>query len=87
MNDFGGNEKEKVKISFDFGGVGFITFIVFLILKLTGVIDWKWVIVFLPLIVPVGLIVLGLLVIGIVCLIVYIGERMDEKKATKNKKE
>ena len=70
MSDLGGNEKEEVKISFDFGGVGFITFIVFL-----------------PLIVPVGLIVLGLVIIGIVCLIAYIGERMGGKKAKGNKKE
>lgn len=78
---------EKVTVSLDFGGAGLITFIVFLILKLTGVIDWKWVFVFLPLIIPIGLIVLALVVIGIVCLIAYIGERMDEKKAKRNKKE
>ena len=78
---------EKVTISLDFGGAGLITFIVFLILKLTGVIDWKWVFVFFPLIIPVGIIILALIVIGIVCLIVTIGERMDEKKAKRNKKE
>lgn len=80
MSDFGGNEKEKVTISFDFGGIGLIIFIVFLILKLTGVIAWKWVLVFLPLIIPAGAVVLGLVIVGILYLIAYIGERIDERK-------
>lgn len=85
--DPGSNKEEKVTLSFDFGGIGLVLFVVFLILKLTGVIDWKWVLVCLPLIIPVGAIVLGLLIIGIVYLIVAIGEWIDARKQKRNKKE
>ena len=37
------------KINISFGGGGFLLFIVFLILKLTAIIDWSWWIVTLPL--------------------------------------
>ena len=80
MNDFGGNDKEKITLSFDFGGIGLIIFIVFLILKLTGVIDWKWILVFLPIIIPVGVVILALVIVGILYLIAYISERISERK-------
>lgn len=46
------------------GGIGFggLLQIVFIVLKLCGVIDWSWVLVMLPLIIDAGLVVLLLLV-------------------------
>ncbi len=46
------------------GGVGFVGLlqIVFIVLKLCGVISWSWVLVMLPLIISAGLIVLILII-------------------------
>jgi hypothetical protein len=43
-------------------GIGTVLFIVFLILKLTNVIDWSWWWVTAPLWIPLGLVVLILIV-------------------------
>lgn len=50
------------------GGTGIcsVLTIVFIVLKLTGVIDWKWVWVLAPTLIPLALIVVGLLLIGLV---------------------
>ena len=45
-------------------GLGTILFIVFLILKLTNVIDWSWWWVTAPLWIPICMILFGLLLIG-----------------------
>ena len=52
-------------------GIGMILFIVFLILKLTGTIDWSWWWVTSPLWIPFAL---GGLVIGVIGIIVIIIE-------------
>ena len=65
------------------GGIGFLSllFLVFLVLKLTGVITWSWWLVTLPLWGPLALSVLVLLVIGVVALVGYgaykLGRRGD----------
>ena len=50
------------------GGMGIcsVLTIVFIVLKLTGVIDWKWVWVLSPALIPLALIVVAFLLIGIV---------------------
>lgn len=50
------------------GGMGIcsVLTIVFIVLKLTGVIDWKWVWVLAPTLIPLALIVVGFLLIGLV---------------------
>lgn len=50
------------------GGMGIcsVLTIVFIVLKLTGVIDWKWVWVLAPTLVPLALVVVCLLFLGIV---------------------
>lgn len=53
----------------DIGSLGVILTIVFLILKLCGVITWKWVFVFLPLIISVSLTILIILVVFIIAVI------------------
>lgn len=79
MNNNDKNNNGKTTISFDFGGVGLITFIVFLILKLTHVIDWEWIFVFLPIIIPCGFIALALIVIAIGFILVYIDDKNQNK--------
>lgn len=54
----------KVNVS---GGIGFtgLLQIVFIVLKLCNVITWSWWLVFLPTLISLGLIVIGLLLLGI----------------------
>ena len=49
------------------GGIGFLGMlgILFIGLKLTGVIDWSWWLVLAPLWIPWGIVLVGILVIGI----------------------
>ena len=56
-------------------GIGMILFIVFLVLKLTNVIDWSWVWVISPLWIPFAL---GIVVIGIVGLTAAIIEQLSK---------
>lgn len=49
-------------------GLGTVLFMVFLILKLTGTIDWSWWWVTSPLWVPLAL---GVVIMGIMGLIIY----------------
>lgn len=49
-------------------GLGTVLFMVFLILKLTGTIDWSWWWVTSPLWIPLTL---GIMVLGIIGLIMY----------------
>jgi Na+-translocating ferredoxin:NAD+ oxidoreductase RnfE subunit len=46
-------------------GLGTVLFIVFLVLKLTGHIDWSWWWVTSPLWIPLAIIIIALLVIGV----------------------
>jgi hypothetical protein len=59
---------EKVKSS---DGISFSTvlFIVFLVLKLTKVIDWSWWWVTSPLWIPLGIVLIILAIIGLVLLL------------------
>lgn len=52
------------KITYGSGGVSVCTVIgiVFLILKLVGVIDWSWWLVLLPFIIEIGIVILILLI-------------------------
>jgi hypothetical protein len=50
-------------------GLGTVLFIVFLVLKLTGHIDWSWWWVTSPLWIPLAIIIIALLVIGVFAVI------------------
>jgi hypothetical protein len=50
-------------------GIGFVLFIVFLILKLTDTVDWSWGWIFAPLWIPFAF---GLLLLGVAYLIVLL---------------
>jgi len=66
------NNNSSSSLSLSLGTLGFITFIVFLILKLTKVIDWNWFWVFFPLWLPIAI---SVLLYGIIFLFVWITER------------
>ena len=75
------NEKSNVTS----GGIGFVGLlqIVFIVLKLCGVIDWSWWLVMLPLIIEVGFVV-AVLFIGLV-VILYDSHKEHNKKTEEMK--
>lgn len=60
---------DDTKVSIRFGGLGTILSIIFMVLKLTGNIDWPWVWVFAPFWIPLAIIVV---IIAIPMLIIFI---------------
>ena len=59
---------DKNKITVSGGTFNLILFLVFLILKLTGTIDWSWWWITAPLWIPVGLVLLWIITIFIITL-------------------
>lgn len=57
-------EKTKVNVS---GGVSFtgLLQIVFIVLKICGVINWSWWLVLLPSLISLGAIIIGLIFLGV----------------------
>ncbi len=66
------NKKAVVTIGSDGVGFGGALFITFLILKLTGYIDWSWLWVTAPLWIPFAFLVSIFLFIGLIALIAII---------------
>ena len=60
------------KVTINFGGIGTVLAIVFMVLKLTGNIDWPWVWVFAPIWIPLALAVAILALYGLIVLIIAI---------------
>lgn len=54
--------------------------VVFVVLKLTGVINWSWWLVFLPTLIHIGLTLVGLLIVALVTLAVY---KYDDSNSNK----
>ncbi len=50
--------------------------IIFVIAKLTGVIDWSWWIVFLPTIITIGL---AILFMAVLLIVIMIGAAIDDE--------
>lgn len=61
--------EEGRKVTVNFGGIGTILAIVFMILRLTGNIDWPWIWIFAPIWIPLALVLLIYIVMGIALLI------------------
>lgn len=64
------------KVTVNFGGIGTILAIIFMVLKLTGNLDWPWIWVFAPIWIPLAIAV-GILVLYCLVLmfITYIASR------------
>lgn len=60
---------DKKTTSINFGGCGFTLAIIFLVLKLTHVIDWAWIWIFAPVWIPVA-IALACIVIWLIVLLI-----------------
>ena len=65
------SNENKTTISFGGFGLGTLLTVVFLVLKLCGVIDWAWIFVFLPIIISVGFTILVWLVAFIIVIVLY----------------
>lgn len=65
--------KQEGGCSVSFGGIGLgsLLTIIFLVLRLCGVIAWKWIYVFLPIIISVSLTILLWVVILLIAFIGY----------------
>ena len=70
----------NVTSGFSLGSMGFVLFLVFMILKLTGVIDWSWFYITLPLWIPTALYTF---VIGVILTIVVIAGKIEDRKIRK----
>lgn len=62
--------------------LGFVLFLVFMILKLVGVIDWSWFYVTLPLWIPTAFYIFVVVVILIVCVII---DKVEDKQIRRRK--
>lgn len=69
--------KEKTKVVYKGASLSTILTIVFVILKLCGIINWSWWLVLLPSIISIGLTVLVWAVIGLILLVALIAELKD----------
>lgn len=69
---------QKKEVNVTYKGLGFMQalFLVLLVLKLTGVIDWSWWLITLPLWGPLAIILLALIGVGILALVAYILEKV-----------
>jgi len=64
------NNNKTIEVKF--GGLSTLLTIVFVVLKLTGVITWSWWLVFLPMIISWGLFFLILLFVGTITILAII---------------
>lgn len=70
------SNEHRTTISFGNIGLSTILTLVFLVLKLCGVIDWAWIFVFLPMIISVGLtIIIALIVFVFTLIVIKYGDR------------
>ena len=66
---------EKITINWNIGSILSILLIIFIVLKVTGVINWGWGLVLLPLWIELGLFGVGFILTIIVAIIIAIRNR------------
>lgn len=59
------NSKNTSSVSVGCSGIGFILFVMFLVLKLAGVIGWSWWLVTAPLWIPIAFSILSFVLISL----------------------
>ena len=72
----------NVASGLSFESMGFILFLVFMVLKLVGVIDWSWFYVTLPLWIPIAFYTLAVTAVMTVCVI---AGKVEDRKWKKKK--
>lgn len=77
--------EKEIKVSNYGGGVSFtgLLTIAFVVLKLTGVINWSWWLVLLPVIIPIGVVALFILCYLFIAIALIVA---SSKNKTKSKK-
>lgn len=75
FNEYSGHERGPTLVSYS--GMGFVSTLqlVFIILKLCGVINWSWLFVMMPFICQTGLMLLIAIVFLLVCLVSSLRDR------------
>lgn len=63
---------EKITINWNIDGILLILLILFIVLKITGVISWSWVIVLLPLWILLGIVGLACFLAIVIAIIIKI---------------
>lgn len=64
-----------VRNGLSLGSIAFILTLVFFILRITNVITWNWIFVWLPMIIWAGLFILYIVLVLIAFLIIYLSDR------------
>ena len=64
-----------VRNGLSLGSIAFILTLVFFILRITNVIAWNWIFVWLPMIIWAGLFILYIVLVLIAFLIIYLSDR------------
>ena len=65
-------DKKSITIDYNISGILSILLIIFIVLKVTGVINWGWKLVLLPLWIELGLFGVGFILTIIVAIIIAI---------------
>ena len=68
----------EIKFNFKIGGIGTVLTIVFVVLKIVGVISWSWLTCFLPLIIGIAL---TLIIFGVMFVIMFCASSDFDKKS------
>lgn len=69
------NKTVMIRNGLSLGSIAFILTLVFFILRITGVTDWNWVLVWLPMIIWGSLIILYIVLVLVAFLIIFISDR------------
>lgn len=64
-----------VRNGLSLGSIAFILTLVFFILRITNIITWNWIFVWLPMIIWAGLFILYIVLVLIAFLIIYLSDR------------
>lgn len=84
MNNYKSKESTNIALGGGCGFSGLLT-IAFVVLKLCGVINWSWWLVFLPLIISIGLPIAIILLVILGCLIWSLCVNARDKRVFKKK--
>lgn len=76
--------KNKIKFNINLNGFFINLFMIFLVLKLTNLINWSWIWVAAPLWIPLAIVAIIVIIILICVGILKLIEKSEEKEEEKN---
>lgn len=74
----------EIKVDFKLGGIGALLTVVFVVLKLTGIVSWSWIVCLLPLIIGAAI---TLILFGIMFVMMFCTGSNNFKKSMKEERE